>query len=312
MDLMNALTDSGTSALIALGQALRESGYRFITPTPLTHQRVNQRPANRTAFDLAGAFGWSRPFAPELLPAAMRAHLEQAGCMIELPDGKVRSTIRFSTLGAQLFAHSAFPTDAPDSVFFGPDTYRFAQLLALTARPAGRAIDLGCGSGAGGLSIADRVQHLKLIDINPRALELARVNAALNGLANVEFAQGDLYAPVSGEVDLIVANPPYLADDAGRAYRDGGAHLGTALSCRIVAEGIPRLRAEGQLILYSASPISQGRDLLWEQVEPLLDPELVTADYRELDPDVFGEELERPAYAGIDRIAVVALELFKR
>src|SRR3546814_10177971 len=49
-------------ALLHLGQALRDRGYHFITPTPLTHERVNQRPENALADDLPGVFGWSRPF----------------------------------------------------------------------------------------------------------------------------------------------------------------------------------------------------------------------------------------------------------
>ncbi|MFP5339466.1 MAG: SAM-dependent methyltransferase, partial [Gammaproteobacteria bacterium] len=44
-------------ALLHLGQALRDRGYHFITPTPLTHERVNQRPENALADDLHGVFG---------------------------------------------------------------------------------------------------------------------------------------------------------------------------------------------------------------------------------------------------------------
>ena len=47
-------------ALLQLAQALRERGYHFITPTPLTHERVNARVENQLAKDLAGVFGWSR------------------------------------------------------------------------------------------------------------------------------------------------------------------------------------------------------------------------------------------------------------
>src|SRR5690606_33133982 len=55
-------------ALLHLARELRTRGYHFITPTPLTHQRVNQRPENALAVDLPGVFGWSRPFQHELLP----------------------------------------------------------------------------------------------------------------------------------------------------------------------------------------------------------------------------------------------------
>ena len=65
-------------ALLHLGQALRERGYHFITPTPLTHERVNQRPQNALAGDLPGVFGWSRPFQHELLPPPLFSLMDQA------------------------------------------------------------------------------------------------------------------------------------------------------------------------------------------------------------------------------------------
>jgi hypothetical protein len=51
-------------ALVQLVLALRQAGYRFVTPTPATHARVNARSQNQQAHDLAGVFGWTRPFGP--------------------------------------------------------------------------------------------------------------------------------------------------------------------------------------------------------------------------------------------------------
>ena len=56
------------TALLALGEMLRGSGYRFSTLTPLTQARVNGRPGNEWAKDAAGVFGWSRPFRPGAVP----------------------------------------------------------------------------------------------------------------------------------------------------------------------------------------------------------------------------------------------------
>ena len=61
------------------------------------------------------------------------------------------------------------------------------------------------------------------------------------------------------------------------------------------------------MILYTGSPIVDGRDLMRESIAEHLSPLGVRWDYRELDPDVFGEELELPAYANVDRIAVVGV-----
>ena len=52
-----------------------------------------------------------------------------------------------------------------------------------------------------------------------------------------------------------------------------------------------------------------GEHALWPALRPLLAH--TRFDYRELDPDVFGEELERAPYARAERIAVVALDAIK-
>jgi methylase of polypeptide subunit release factors len=191
-------------------------------------------------------------------------------------------------------------------VFFGPDTYRFASLLDRWAPSAKNAVDVGCGSGAGLLSIAERVGHVILADINPRALAYARVNAALAG-ESCEFVESDILAGVRSEVDLIVANPPYMHDDATRVYRHGGDGLGTDLSVRIVQQGLSRLRKHGTLIVYTGAPIVNGVDLFYQALRPHLDAAAAEITYEMLDPDVFGEELERAAYAEVERIAVVGL-----
>ena len=294
-------------ALAQLGRSLLARGYRFITTTPETHRRVLARgPAN--ARDLRDVFGRSKPFLPDLLAPELLRLLEAAEALEEIGPLR-RSKVRFSSLGQLLFAHSAYPTSAADAVFFGPDTYRFAALLEarITARP-GRVADVGCGSGAGGLILAARAESVQLLDVNPAALRMARANADLNGLA-ARTAQSDVLAGAEGPLQLIIANPPYLADEEGRTYRDGGSALGTALSARIAREALDRLAPGGRLLLYTATPVVEGAHLLWPQLEPLL--EQTRFDYRELDPDVFGEELERPAYAQAERIALVALDACK-
>ena len=292
--------------LASLGRALRELGYVFVTPTPETHRRVLARGGE--ARDLRDVFGWSRPFAPGLLPQRLEALLLEAGAL-ERQGGLLRSAVRFSSLGPLLFAHSAYPTTEADAVFFGPDTYRFAALLDQRIERAGAVADVGCGSGAGGLLLARRSQSVQLLDINPRAVRFARANAELNDLP-ARALESDVLSKAQGPLDLIVANPPYLADDLGRAYRDGGDGLGTALSVRIARESLLRLPPGGRLLLYTATPVIDGAHLLWPALERLLAG--TRWDYRELDPDVFGEELDRYTYATVERIAVVALDVTRR
>jgi len=297
-------------ALVELGQALRAQGYHFVTPTPDTQRRVNALAAQRgeeRARDLREVFGFSRPFEAGLLPGPLFALLEAAG-ELRSEAGLFRAQVRFSTLHDLLLVHSAYPTSAPDAVFFGPDTYRFCALLKRWAPQAHRLVDLGCGSGAGGLSLRDRVDEIVLSDINERALVYARVNARLAS-AEVTTVQSDLLSAIEGAPDLIVANPPYLLDAARRTYRDGGGCHGEGLSLRIVREALARLAPHGTLILYTGSACIAGRDTFLSEVTPLLNQVGLPFDYEELDPDVFSEELALPGYEQVERIAVVALRV---
>ena len=291
-------------SLEAIGEWLRSAGYSFVTPTPETHRRVLAR--GEPARTLRDVFGWSKPFEHGVVPEELLALL---GPWLLREGDSYKSAVRFSSLGDLLFAHSAFPTVESDAVFFGPDTYRFVSLLQSRIAEAGNVADVGCGSGAGGIALAGRSRSVQLLDINPKALAFAAANARLNGV-QARLAESDLLRNAEGPLDLIVANPPYIADSLGRAYRDGGGALGTALSARICEESLERLPAGGRLLLYTATPVVEGRHVLWPQLEPLL--RNLRYDYRELDPDVFGEELDRPAYAYAERIAVVALDVFKR
>lgn len=306
-------------ALLRLGAWLHRTGYRFVTVTPATHARVNVRQSAGDAKSLQDVFGWSRPFRPSLLPREALAWL-QKGDGLEYASGQLRSKVRFSTLGDSLYMHSAYPTASSDAVFFGPDTYRFTALIKRTLAAAGRAradcvVDVGCGAGAGGIVAVKALRipasQLILADINPAALRYARVNAALAGISNASFRQGDLFQVVDRPIDLLVANPPYLLDADARLYRHGGGALGSGLSTRIVVEGLPRLAPGGIMILYTGAPIVAGRDTFWESVEPVVRTANLRCDYTELDPDVFGEELECPAYSQVDRIAAVALVVRK-
>jgi methylase of polypeptide subunit release factors len=297
-------------ALLEIGGWLRDQSYAFIAITPESHRRVHARAqAARTARDV---FGWSRPFAPSLLPERIVEALRRAD-MLASQGGQLVSGARFATLGDQLFVHSAYPTVEDASVFFGPDTYRFARFVAARAGTARMLVDIGAGSGAGALSMARAAQRIVLADINPRAVSFARVNAHLAGVhEKTEVVGGDLYANVVGDPDLIIANPPYLVDAAHRTYRDGGGALGTDLGLRMVVRGLARLAPRGRFLLYTGAPIVDGIDRVREALVEIAAAADADLAYEEIDPDVFGEELDTPAYAHVDRIAAVGATIARR
>ena len=87
-------------------------------------------------------------------------------------------------------------------------------ISALPVKAGDRVLDLGCGYGPIGIAaayLAGPTGTVDLIDINQRAVELATMNAALNGLHNIRVWQSDGFAAVVGSYDWIVTNPPVRA-----------------------------------------------------------------------------------------------------
>lgn len=94
------------------------------------------------------------------------------------------------------------------------DTETLAEeaIRALEGRRAPRVLDVCCGSGCIGLSVAKHAREVRLTlsDLSGDALSLAQENARALGI-EARFWQGDLFAPAGDErFDLIVCNPPYL------------------------------------------------------------------------------------------------------
>ena len=309
--------DAKCRALIELGRILQSRGYRFVAVAPTTHDRVLRREA--AAPSLESVFGWSHPFDREAIDGYLIELLGEADAL-ETESDRYKSKVRFATIDDLLFVHSAFPTMEPDSVFFGPDTYRFVRHLRtalsdIEARKPLRLVDIGAGSGAGGIVAArtlGRSTELILADINRKALAFSAVNATLNDLPEARTIFSDVLAGIEGPADLIVANPPYLVDEDRRLYRHGGGELGITLALRIAEESMAKLVPGGLLALYSGTPIVNGADAFLESLQPVLQLYASHFVYEEIDPDVFGEELDKPAYAHADRIAAVGLTAIKR
>jgi methylase of polypeptide subunit release factors len=304
------MRDAKDAALLALLSGLEARGYAFVTPTPATHARVVARPDRQEAATLADVFGWSLPFGDRVIEDDLRAIVDAAGILEDAGAGRRRSRLRVSSLQGKLFLHSAYPTDDRDAVFFGPDSYRFADLivdeLAGCERTA-RIVDIGTGGGVGGIVAAGCCPDadVTMTDINPQALRLASLNAAHNRV-EAQFVRTDKLDAVSGGIDVALANPPYIIDADEREYRHGGGLHGGQTSLDMAVAAAERLNPRGRLILYTGSAIIGGEDPLRNALAGALAARGCSLRYREIDPDVFGEELDGPLYGDVDRIAVVA------
>lgn len=302
-----AVQDGRAQALLALLGRLEDDGYDFVTPTPATHARVLSRAPAVDEDPVRQLLGWSRTLPRGAAPAPI-VELLAAAEALEVRSGGVRSTVRVSRLKGLLFLHSAYPTTAVDAVFLGPDSYRFADFVEreLPRDFEGLAVDVGGGCGVGALVAARRAPQARMLatDINPRALAFARINAAHAAIeVSTRLADGLEGAPDA--VDLVMANPPYMAN-ATQTYCDGGDLHGAGLSLAWAEAALQRLAPGGRLLLYTGAAIVRGgADPLRSALAALCARQAARLDYREIDPDVFGEELDTEAYADVERIAAV-------
>jgi release factor glutamine methyltransferase len=108
----------------------------------------------------------------------------------------------------------------PDVLIPRPETETLVLQLIAAAKsyPNPRILDVGTGSGCIAVAAAVNVPGASVtaIDISPRTLDVAKDNASRHAVAaRIRFLEGDLFAPLSSadQFDLVVSNPPYVADD---------------------------------------------------------------------------------------------------
>jgi len=127
-------------------------------------------------------------------------------------------------LGSAFFCGFEFAV-SPAVLIPRPDTEVLVEQASTRARllSAPRIVDLGTGSGIVAVVLALRFPKAAVtaVDLSSAALAVARANAQRHG-APVRFVEGDWYRPLGSErYDLIVSNPPYVADGDPHLAHDG-------------------------------------------------------------------------------------------
>ena len=158
----------------------------------------------------------------------------------------------------ELLLFSDYIDSAVDAVMGAGETTAILYDASRPERRVKRVLDVGCGAGTLALLLARDADEVVGVDINPRAVMLADRNAQANGIENVEFRVGDLYAPVNGEsFDLIVSQPPYypaMAAGKRQTFLHGGDR-GDEIARAVVVGISDHLTPGGRAFIFASWPI---------------------------------------------------------
>lgn len=133
---------------------------------------------------------------------------------------------------------------ASDNGVFSKNTIDFGSQLLIESYEVpphlaqGKLLDVGCGYGPMGLSFAKAYPEMsvEMVDVNERAMDLAKRNAEANGIQNVTIHESNTYDNVHAkDYSVIISNPPIRA--------------GKEVVHRILAEAYDHLVEEGQLVI---------------------------------------------------------------
>lgn len=185
--------------------------------------------------------------------------LTNAGLLVS-HEGSVRCVLRLA-MGGEFYVFADDLRLGGDVVMGMRETTVQLWRAIASPRHTQRALDLGCGAGAIALLLCRQAVQVIATDINPRAVAIARINVALNGVDNIDVREGDLFAPVADEIfDLIAAHPPYVAllDGMTATSHLHGGPRGDELACRLVAGLAEHLIPGGHAVVLAHWPLREG------------------------------------------------------
>ena len=133
-------------------------------------------------------------------------------------------------------------------------------IRSLNVIPGERVLEIGCGSGVVSIHCAKNGCIVTAVDINPEAVETARINADLNYVP-LDVIHSDVYDSVDGVFDTIIFNLPYLpVEEEGMAEKawSGGVD-GMGPLPRLLNESPKYLDPNGRVVVVTSSLMDQGR-----------------------------------------------------
>jgi len=263
---------SARNILRKLHQCLQEAGYNTdnickllnitsqqkIEPTYLHYYDQYQLPQSKLA-DLIRLFllrsRLTKARLQEIFGDELYSTLCSLGMLIQNGEDWVSRVDLFSVTGLYVATDHRYIINLEDQIdedlvmYVGMDS--IGLVYTAPQYPANRVLDLCCGSGIQSLVASRYAKEVIGVDINPRAIRFARFNAQLNGISNIHFYIGDLYAGTSGYFDTILANPPFVPSPSQEfRFRDGGL-TGEEILAQIITGSAEHLTPDGKLFIVS-------------------------------------------------------------
>ncbi|MFD1988788.1 class I SAM-dependent methyltransferase [Paenibacillus nicotianae] len=169
-----------------------------------------------------------------------------------------------ATLRGKVFR---FTSDAGVFSKTGIDYGSRVLIEALDIREDAQVLDVGCGYGPMGLSAAYLASkgHVTMIDVNERAVQLAKENAKLNGIQNVTILESDLFSSIKGKMfDVILTNPPIRAGKSTvhTIFEEALEHLNTNGTLWIVIQkkqGAPSAKAKLEELFDTVEEVTKDK-----------------------------------------------------
>ena len=167
-------------------------------------------------------------------------------------------------IGSEVFLDYRFKV-TPDTLIPRPETEELVErCLKLTQKQANQAlkvVDVGTGTGAIAISLKDKrpTWQVCAVDLSAAALEVAKENAQEIGV-QVDFILSDCLTEISGPMDLIISNPPYISldeydlmDESVRQFEPKMAlfaeNNGLAIYQKLAQQAQSKLAKDGKIFL---------------------------------------------------------------
>ncbi|MFH1433241.1 MAG: HemK2/MTQ2 family protein methyltransferase [archaeon] len=140
------------------------------------------------------------------------------------------------------------------------DTFLLMDALeSIDIKETDNVLEIGTGTGIIAIYAAKRARHVTAVDINPDAVDCAKMNAKRNNVKCMDVFQSDLFSNAGCRYDLIIFNPPYLPVGEGEATDEmiarawNGGRSGREITDKFLVQAPSHLTQSGRIVILDSS-----------------------------------------------------------